>query len=252
MPSRLFSIFNRPFNPRDISGLAVWLDATRRDTFTFSTGSDISAWQNLGNAGAGNATQGTGTLQPLFVTNGINGLPAVQFYDDSTAKLLSIADSTALDYTQMNMFAVFRRATDLAAAERIVGKFSVTTPANQREHCMVIVSTDELQGVVSTDGTAPTGFSTTSQAAVSTNYIGEIQYSGTTGSARLNNAGLGTATAASVFNGTSPFHIGSRDGGADPFSGYIGELLFFTRTLNSDLRIKVLRYLASKWRIAIS
>lgn len=252
MRGKFFSFFNQKFLPSKLSSLAIWLDATDASTFTYSTGADVSAWRNKGNRGAANAAQATGSLQPLYVASGINGNPAVQFYDDSTAKLLSISDSTALDYTQMNMFVVFRRQTDLAAAERIAGKFSVTTPANQREHSFLIVATDELQGNISADGLPGTGFSTTSTVTTGNNYIGELQYSGTTGTVRVNNANAGTATIASIFNGTSPFHIGARDGGADPFAGFIGELLFFTRALTTYERALVLRYLSQKWEIGVA
>lgn len=243
MIHRLLKFFNRRFNPSSISNLAIRLDAQNLSSFTFSTGQDISAW--------GAAAQATANLQPLYVANGINGMPAVQFYDDSTAKLLSIPDSTALDYTKFTLFVVFKRASDLGAVERIAGKFSSSSPANAREHTMLILITDEIQGNISTDGNPGTGFSA-GTPVIGTACIGMIMRDATNGTAYLNNVAGVPAAVGAPFQGTSPFHIGAIDGAAQPFSGYIGEILFYTRDLTTAERKSVWSYLSGKWRIPIS
>jgi hypothetical protein len=54
-----------------------------------------------------------------------------------------------------------------------------------------------------------------------------------------------------VFNGTSPFYLGARDGSSDPFGGYIGECLFYTQSASAQARGQILKYLSSKWGIAV-
>lgn len=250
MPHRLFDLFSRRSNVGQIPNLAIWLRAESAGDFTFSTGADVSAWVNRGNAG--NAVQASAPLQPLRVASAINGRPAVQFYDDSTAKLLSIPDGAALDYTRYTLFTVFQRVTDLAAVERIAGKFSTTTPANAREHSMLLLTTDEVQGNQSIDGNPGVGFASASTTAIGTPYIATIGYDGTNGTTWLNNTAGTSAAVGNPFQGTSPFHIGAIDGGGQPFAGYIGEVLFYTRALTAAERKQVHAYLSAKWRIAIA
>lgn len=63
------------FSPTNISGLQFWFKA---DSLALSDGNAISTWNDSGPRGA-NATQGSGTSQPLYKTNIKNGLPCVLF-----------------------------------------------------------------------------------------------------------------------------------------------------------------------------
>lgn len=64
------------FLPDQISNLELWLDALDFSTFTFN-GSDVSQWNDKSGNGK-NAAQSTAIEQPLFVSNGLNGLPTVR------------------------------------------------------------------------------------------------------------------------------------------------------------------------------
>jgi hypothetical protein len=187
-----------------------------------------------------------------------DGLPAVQFYDDSTAKLLSISDATSLDYTDLTIYSVFKRAADLGANERIFGKFSVGSPANQREFSMLVMGSagDVFQIATSSNGTGANGLGgTTKVISTGTNYIGHGCFNNNNGDVRVNNEDATKASGAitgPIFQGTSPVHIGARDGGSEPFSGYIRELLLFTRALTSAENLLVLNYLSKRWNIALA
>ena len=50
-PYRTAPIFTRPFNPLDIAGCALWLDAADYRTFTFSSGSNVSEWRDKSGLG---------------------------------------------------------------------------------------------------------------------------------------------------------------------------------------------------------
>ena len=78
------------FLPTDISGLQYWYKA---DSLSLSDGAGISQWNDSGPRNA-HATQGSGTLQPLYKTNIKNGLPAVLF--DGSNDYFSVPTSSAM------------------------------------------------------------------------------------------------------------------------------------------------------------
>jgi hypothetical protein len=68
------------FNPTSITGLILWLDASDNSTITFSSGSNVSQWNDK--SGSGSSThmkQTTASKQPIFGTMPGNGLKALNF-----------------------------------------------------------------------------------------------------------------------------------------------------------------------------
>ena len=74
-----------------LSGLSYWLDAADGSKLSLS-GSNVTAWADSGALGV-NFTQATAAQQPVYVTNAINGLPAVRF-NGITNKLTSVKTAT--------------------------------------------------------------------------------------------------------------------------------------------------------------
>lgn len=69
--------YKPPFFPTDLANCIVWLDNQETD-FIKSGSQRVSQWTDK--SGLNNHyTQGTGSLQPLFVANGINGQNGVYF-----------------------------------------------------------------------------------------------------------------------------------------------------------------------------
>lgn len=255
--SRLLRTLCGYINPVRLPSLAIWLDAMDKNTLTTSS-SRVSQWNDK--SGKGNhVSQGTGSLQPLLVSSAINARPAIQFYDDGTAKLLSRADNTTLDYTTFSMFVVCQRVQILAGPERIAGKFSVTTPANQREMSFLFSSSNYFQLSTSPSGTAPDTIPVV-PASIGTGVPlildGRVTqpYAGATALRAVRNndiAGQITTSITGLFAGTSPFHVGAIDGGSQPFAGYIGEILFYTSALDDIQRARILKYLSNKWGVTL-
>lgn len=97
------------FAPTDYPNLDVWLKA---DTITgISSGSPIDTWVDSGPAGH-NATQTTGSNQPLYETNTLNGLPVVRF--DGTNDWMS-GTMTASSTRTIYVAAVKRSAVTAAS-----------------------------------------------------------------------------------------------------------------------------------------
>ena len=250
---RLLTLLSGEYNPREVAGLAVWLDAL--DTSSITSASDlVSAWANKGVAGADNAAQATTNRKPLLVRNAINGRPAIQGrHDGMHVSNLTIADSAALNYTQFTAFSVISRVTDLAAsAEFIAGKYSASSPANQREFRQYLTSSDFMASTLSAagDSTVVAAVLASNTTVVGTPAIIETLYEGTTLTTRKNGTTSATATVASVYNGTGGYMLFTRDSSSDAFAGYIGEHLFYTRALNSGERGTTILYLKEKWGIA--
>ena len=65
-----------PFTPASIANCGIWLDANDASTFTFSSGSTVSAWRDK--SGNGRHTQ-TAAASPVRGTVNLNGLPTVSF-----------------------------------------------------------------------------------------------------------------------------------------------------------------------------
>ncbi len=245
-------------NPVRHSSLALWLDATDAASIAKSA-NRVSQWNDK--SGKGNhVSQGTGGLQPLYVTSGINSRAAIQFYDDNAPKLLSRADNATLDYTEFSIFVVCQRVQVLVGPERIAGKFSVNSPANQREFSVAIISTNLFQCSTSSNGTTPDGIAgvsspiTVGAPVILDARVSQPYASATAVRSRKNNdaASQSNGSIPGLYNGSSPFHVGAMDGSAQPFAGYIGEVLFYTSSLDDSRRAKILKYLSNKWGIALA
>lgn len=247
------------FSPEYITGnnLGIWLDATDLESLTFNS-STISSWRNKGNAGVGNAVQATALNQPLYVANGINGLPALEGRHDGTnGSLMRIADHAGLNHTEFTAFVVANLITDRGVTTEVAGKY--TTSGSQREHRMIMGSIREVSGAVSGDGaTISSLFNGSAKATVGVPYIQDLSYT-TTGPlsyTSLNNSPTLYASAAapaSVFNGTAPYDFFAREVAAtESFSGRVGEYIFYDRALGANERRQVLSYLSVKWGVAIA
>ncbi len=250
MPSSIHFL-RQHFSPRRIPGLALWLDATLPSCVTRDASGKVSQWMDR--SGKGNhAAQATGSLQPSWVENAINSRPAVQFYVGGTAKLLSAPDSASMDYTRFSLFVVMKRASDINNSEHLVGKYAASSPANQREFRLLTTSGADLaQFSTSADGSSTIISANAGTMVVGTPYLLDASFDGSVIRLTLNDGTPVTTSATTVFNGTSPFYLGARDGSSDPFGGYIGECLFYTQSASAQARGQILKYLSSKWGIAV-
>lgn len=248
--TRIPTLLSGTFAPTDLTGLVIWLDATDISSLTFN-GSNISQWQDR--SGRGNhAIQGTAINQPKYVAGAINGVPALEFRHDGTnGSQLTVNDSASLDYTEFEAFTVIRRVADRNNTETILGKLNGHGSAH--EFRLFIAGTgDLLQNAASPDGGSVNLKAvtvTSPAAALATPYLVHGRLTQGTLYASLAGQQAPTTSLASVFNSTAPFRIGSVGGAGEPLAGQIGEVLFFTRSLNATERQSVTSYLRGKWKI---
>jgi hypothetical protein len=78
-------------SPLEIAGCKLWLDADDASTFTLASG-NVSEWRDKSGSGVPHATQATSTARPARTASGLNGRAVVEF---QPAHTLIFASSTA-------------------------------------------------------------------------------------------------------------------------------------------------------------
>lgn len=235
-----------------------WLKADK-GTSSSTNNTAISTWSDQSGNGI-DVTQTVSAQQPSFNTNVINGYPAIQFDNVSTAnqndKLLGI-DSPLLDNTSgYSIFTVTRPLSlDNSTARSIVCK---RTGVSIDESFMIFYYTSNKLNI--DVETTDNRFSTNTTYTNSNNYINTLIYDGTATSASRCAVYVGetfdkysTETATLVPDNSSPILIGSTDAGDNrPFGGYIAEVIIYRQALGNAERIILHNYLSAKYNIALS
>ncbi len=81
------------FSPKNIAGLALWLDGSDSKSITLN-GSTVAQWNDLSGNGR-HATQATAASQPTFTANARNGRSALTF---SASQVMSVASFPVASY----------------------------------------------------------------------------------------------------------------------------------------------------------
>lgn len=202
-------------HPADLSALATWFDKS---------------------ASGNNFTQGTGALQPTFIDNSINGLPAISFGDTpymggaviSTVQYTVFVVGICNDISNPRTY--FYNGNSGGNGQ---GVKAVTNPASKN---------GLLYGGVTwlEDGDPDAGVP----------HIYNASWNGTVTSYFIDNVSTAISGSASAPNSaTTSGTLGADPGGGAALDGMIAELLFYNRALTSDERDAVYTYLSDKWGI---
>lgn len=215
-----------PVTPPAVSGLVGWWKA---DSLSQSNGSGVSSWPDSSGHGQ-TLVQATGSLQPLFTTNVINGLPALRF-DGTDDKLVATASS----YTQPTHWFIVTKAADATQYLQWVhsGQEIMRRDTDLRVESYSGISASNA--TMTHDGSAWDYFSIEFNGASTMGYrIGNVNYPpwGDAGS----NA---TGTTLTVGNHASV--------SARAFHGDIAEIIVYNRALTSSERESVFTYLKNKY-----
>lgn len=244
--------------PNQIPNLNLWYDASVsnaayvQDTSgTAPTdGEGVAAWIDKQGAGR-DANQATANRQPLWSAVQQNGLGTILFDGINDVLTLNPIGSWALSLPGQTTYIVLK-------ANALTGTPRVTqTNTNGFQFFW-----DTFWGIETAGGRAKSA-----TAGDTTNYIymGQI-LDGTQTDAdvttqnnkrlkmRINGAAQTLTFSANVGTATSPSATGLFVGGdsqppANPFLGQIGEMLIWTRTLNTTEILSVETYLSDKWNI---
>lgn len=243
--AQLLRLLRKKFEPTDISGLALWLDARDASTLALS-GSSVTQWNDK--SGKGNhVVQGTGANQPDYLTSGINALPAVSF--SAANKNLAVADNATFDHgPQIDVFVVAQRDTDTGGLQSPISKYNGSTIV--REFFISVNSSDVWALTASTTGASgDIIIASATTATLGQGFVVECGHNSTAGFVSINGGAFTYGPGSvGIVNSDSALTLGRVSGG--DFYGKVSEVLFYTRCLNVAERAEVTAYLKSKWRIA--
>lgn len=254
MSPRLLRPRSTGFNPRSLSGLALWLDPTDSSTYTISTG--VSAWNDK-SGGSRNFSQGTGNNQPTLST--INGKTAFSF--NGTSHFLSSSSTLLTGNGAITFFQVVQ-GTFTSTAGHV---FNHNTGAGGADTNQICVEWRADQGAAWIFGTLRTRVksirtSTVYNAdqrfdSVDVSGAGAVTVEATCNASSAGNVSRWKGTASPTANGTSDagtetgMSIGCRNNATKSlfYTGLVGEILAYTRALTASERNAVQSYLARKW-----
>ena len=244
--------YSRFFQPTDILGCQLWLDAA--DTSSLSlTGSVVNTWKDK----SGNAYSGTSSGSPTLVTNSQNGLPCINF-SAASSQYFNFGNIINLGSSGISIFIVGKTTFVGGTTQSFIAKSKFAGAAGRWGF---IYYNSLLDFALDKDGvsSADTTYSATTYSGVFSlfectwNLSNSITYA----------FGTQTATSSSPFStslsNTFPLYVGvyQDGGGATPlagtyYNGTIGEILVYNSALTTGQRQQVEGYLAKKWGLQSS
>lgn len=224
------------FNPKSISGLALWLDGSDSSTITLN-GSNVSQWSDK-SGNSRNATQGTALNQPT--TSTVNGKGAILF--DGSSDHLLLGDLSAAFSTAATAFYVLTQHTGASA-----GSYIAAATRNNSGWWRYVGSSSYL-GVFRNTRLGATAFninaaSVNGVAVLSSSSTYEVYYQGSK-----------IHTAAASYAGGDSHIIGAGGDGAglQYFLGSMCEVLYYNRAMTATEIATVYKYLSKKWGFTLS
>jgi hypothetical protein len=236
------------FDPRSISGLALFLDASNAGSLTIGTG--VSQWRDISGNGR-SMNQSTAASQPTYSATGLNGRPSIQF---TAASARWMSGTWSVTLTGQTTFAVASMASASNGNARLFsqvvqgqsGDFSGTN------HYVPLQRAGSGQQIASlaggADGRAAVGF-----PAYTTPFVASSIHSGSQISNRVNNGAAATfsSTLNTTFN-TMLLSNYTASAAGGYLTGFISEVLVYSRALTDTERSTVYAYLGSKWGVTVA
>lgn len=236
------------FDPRTISGLAVWLDAQATTTLNGGTapsdGTKISQWNDR-TANARNASQGTSANQPTYSAAGLNGRPAVQFSAANSTRL-NIPAAAGTFPTGITLFVVCQKTGSAGSFEA----FPVNRTAGLLAHPMDSYNNTLLIGGGTGNPTLTVNdIRNVTTPSVMLRIARASPPAGPLGLCQLNFAPALTGITGTPYGDlATEIQLGTRDDGFTKFTGLVGEVLIYAAAgLTTSQQQQIEGYLAWKW-----
>lgn len=227
-----FAIPTLAFIPTRISGIKLWLDANQMG---LSDGTSVTTWSDVSGS-ANDFSQSTSGNKPVFHTNIINGLPAVQF--DGSDDFMSHTGTIAAQ--PVSVFIVTQPTANTSSQKT----YACFTHSSGGSYFVVARLSTNFWGTF-TNADLSSGNALSSGS----NYL--LENTAASGSTFLYQKGVQVATSATTEVGS-----GSNSGlGKDlvnsgrEYAGYIAEVIVYNTVLSSGDRVRVENYLIAKYAL---
>lgn len=222
----------------------AWYDTSTSNYLTLD-GTSITQFLDRSGNGNDTAVQGTGTAQPTWDDDGLNGKGVATFDGGDTlalpAALYSIPNGNNA------VFAVAKRNTEAGVGAMILSFNEGAGSGGGREF---LAFSTAAGNTYFQNFTADAGSGCIVTGGTNTNYnIFSAFRSGTTQSLSRNDGTTTANTAADSEIGIDRGYIGAMDATNRPLTGGIAEILIYNRALSAAEITQVEIYLANKWGI---
>lgn len=237
------------FDPKKLSGLLLWLDASDASTITTDTG--VSEWRDKSGLGQ-KMEQSSGSNQPAYLTDGIGGKPALGFTASSSHFMRGTFSHALSGITSL---VVARVNTGVAVSARI---FSLAVSGASADFSGTGHLCPSMRFVTSQavgcqhDG----GTRVSRDITYDTPFIQCSSQDGTRLSNRVNNGAEATHTPASAWSPTmANMMLSTQTSSGSPggfLTGRIAEVIVYNREVSADERSTLHQYLGQKYGITVS
>lgn len=221
----------------------IWLDAFQLGA---NNGQVIKIWSD-NSQGNNTATQVYAARSPIFRSNGINGMPALDF--DGVDDMLEIASNpSSLDGNHSTHFVVYERSSLNAGVNTL---FNMEYTQDYRVLFTFANTNSNVSYVKNSSGQLRYIYS---PGTVGTNIIASYLWDATNGTYQGVFNGLSSTIQNNASNNVVG-HIRTRIGAYGSnykFKGRIAEVIYYNSLLNSAERNIVENYLAAKYQIAVA
>ena len=230
------------FTPASLANLTLWLDASDDSTIFLGSGTNVSQWNDKSTSGANVSESSSGT-QPAYVATGLGGLPAILFAGYKHLTGLSNFMDAATAGTVIYVYATDNSAGDYSAApiqnfcsDNGAGGSDFLPWADETYQITFGSTTQNRWSGYVTDDPSPHVWATTSAAGAWQFYKDNTSlFSTTTNTVDFSQMGTGEG-----------FIVGNANNGGVN-SGYLSEVILYSRQLTSDELTQVYTYLQAKW-----
>lgn len=243
------------WNPRMVSGLALWLDAADTSTMYDATSGGslvvnngaVARWEDK-SGNSRHATQATAGNRPVYTSSGLNSRNVITF--DGVDDWMACASSLFSSQLSYSWFAVARRSTTAGIATLFSERIANEAASVQ------LTAVDTTSIINRATGTSASGLIDQTEAVSmpTTPQMLESIQAPSSGSAYRNALQTATNTATKASLAFRPFLIGSQYDSANGtvgfqqfWPGYICEFIVTQNTASADTRQRIEGYLAHKW-----
>lgn len=248
--SSLISYTNQQFNPKTISGLQLWLDASSTNNFSFTGSSQsVLSWTDLSGNNRDATPYTPANTLPTLVSSGLNSKPSVTFTNlgSGLASLMSPGTTN----NAITMFVVYIRSGTSTFTTLIDRGFSnFPRPFDLYSTTRV---TGGITGTTASFGTSTSSFDLNTNSTTNV-YIASTQQQSWSEWVNGTQQTVTNTSSLTLFNdiGATGLFVGTRSDRVTSFAGNMSEILLYNNYLSTSNRQTVENYLKTKWGFSYS